>query len=121
MKPKSDLKQAILTTMALLIPVAIFIAAAPIETKNSLKPPEKDQIPVAFLLSDGAVVIDFCGPWEVFQDVYIPGRKDDAFHLYTVAETATPVRTSGGMTIVPDYTLETAPAPTGGVLPAPKG
>jgi len=85
-----------------------------------LTPPAQGSIPVAFLLSDGAVVIDFCGPWEVFQDVYIPGRKDDAFHLYTVAETAKPVRTSGGMTIVPDHTLATAPAPKVVVIPAQK-
>src|ERR1700740_1208354 len=104
MKTRSDLRQAILPTLALLIPVAIFIAAAPTETKNSLKPPDKDQIPVAFLISDGAVVIDFCGPWEVFQDAMVRTRQDVPFRLYTVAETAKRFRTSGGMQIVPDYT-----------------
>jgi len=118
MKTRSDLKQAILTLLALLIPVAIFIAAAPTETKNSLKPPEKDPIPVAFLISDGAVVIDFCGPWEVFQDVNIPSRQDMPFRLYTVAETRKPIRTSGGMQIVPDYTIADAPAPKVIVIPA---
>jgi len=118
MKTRSDLKQAILTLLALLIPVAIFIAAAPTETKNSLKPPEKDPIPVAFLISDGAVVIDFCGPWEVFQDVNIPSRQDMPFRLYTVAETRKPIRTSGGMQIVPDSTIADAPAPKVIVIPA---
>src|SRR3982074_1712903 len=118
MKPQSDLKQALLTTLALLIPVAIFIAATSTETTNSLKPPEKDQIPVAFLISDGAVVIDFCGPWEVFQDAVIPSRQDMPFRLYTVAETKKPIRTSGGMQIVPDYTIEDAPAPKVFVIPA---
>ena len=118
MRTRSDLKQAILTTLALLVPVAIFIAAAPIETKNSLKPPEKEQIPVAFLISDGAVVIDFCGPWEVFQDVMIPSRQDMPFRLYTVAETKKPIRTSGGMQIVPDYTIADAPASKVIVIPA---
>src|SRR6266480_2463104 len=78
---------------------------------TSLKPPEKDQIPVAFFISDGAVVIDFCGPWEVFQDVMIPGRQDMPFRLYTVAETRKTIRTSGGMQIVPDYTIQNAPLP----------
>src|ERR1700682_2628270 len=41
---------------------------------NSLKPPVQGSIPVAFLVSEGAVMIDFSGPWEVFQDVMIPGR-----------------------------------------------
>ena len=93
MKTRSDLKQPLLTLLALLAPVAIFIAAAPTETKNAIKPPEKDQIPVAFLISEGAVVIDFCGPWEVFQDTMVPSRSDMPFRLYTVAETKKPIRT----------------------------
>lgn len=118
MNARSDLKQALLTTLALLVPIAIFIAATPTETTNFLKPPEKDQIPVAFLISDGAVVIDFCGPWEVFQDAVVPSRQDMPFRLYTVAETKKPIRTSGGMQIVPDYTIEDAPAPKVIVIPA---
>jgi len=118
MNTRSDFKQPLLTGLALLVPVAIFIAAAPTETTNSLKPPEKDQIPVAFLISDGAVVIDFCGPWEVFQDAYVPSRKDMPFRLYTVSETKKPIRTSGGMQIVPDYSIADAPAPKVIVIPA---
>src|ERR1041385_3031074 len=79
---------------------ALFATGAPLKTDSrskpsevttetgSLKPPEKGQIPVAFLISDGAVVIDFCGPWEVFHDVTIPGSEEMPFRLYTVAETA---------------------------------
>ena len=85
---------------------------------TSLKPPEKGQIPVAFLISDGAVVIDFCGPWEVFQDVMIPGSEQVPFRLYTVAETRKPIHTSGGMQIVPDYTIQNAPTPKVIVIPA---
>jgi putative intracellular protease/amidase/YHS domain-containing protein len=117
MKTSSNSKQAILTLMALLIPVAIFIAAAPTDT-GLLKPPAKEPIPVAFLISDGAVVIDFCGPWEVFQDVNVPSRTEMPFQLYTVAETRKPIRTSGGMQIVPDYTIADAPAPKVIVIPA---
>lgn len=118
MKTRSDLKQALLTALALLVPVAIFIAAAPTETKNPLTPPGKDPIPVAFLISDNAVVIDFCGPWEVFQDVNVPSRQDVPFRLYTVSETKKPIRTSGGMQIIPDYTIADAPAPKVIVIPA---
>jgi putative intracellular protease/amidase/YHS domain-containing protein len=85
---------------------------------RSLKPPNKGQIPVAFLISDGAVVIDFCGPWEVFQDVMIPGSDEMPFRLYTVAETKKPIRTSGGMQITPDYTIQDAPPPKVIVIPA---
>lgn len=85
---------------------------------NPLKPPAQGSIPVAFLLSDGAVMIDFSGPWEVFQDVNIPGRADAAFSLYTVAATKNPIRASGGMKIAPDYTFANAPAPKILVIPA---
>ena len=85
---------------------------------NPLKPPAEGPIPVAFLVSDGAVVIDFAGPWEVFQDVMIPGHMDMAFQLFTVSESTKPIQASGGMKIVPDYTLQNAPAPKVIVIPA---
>jgi len=85
---------------------------------DSLTPPAQGSIPIGFLLSEGAVMIDFSGPWEVFQDVMIPGRADPPFRLYTVAETTHPIHASGGMTIIPDYNLENAPAPKVIVIPA---
>jgi len=85
---------------------------------NPLKPPAQGSIPVAFLISERAVIIDFCGPWEVFRDVNIPTRQDAPFRLYTVAETTAPIRAGGGMQIIPDYTLANAPAPKVIVIPA---
>src|SRR5256885_7900220 len=85
---------------------------------NSLKPPSSGSIPVAFLISEGAVVIDFCGPWEVFRDVMVPGRQDHPFRLYTVSESTSPIRAGGGMKIIPDYTLKNAPPPKVIVIPA---
>jgi putative intracellular protease/amidase len=114
MKKRSDLKQPFLTVLALLVPVAIFLAAAPSET-NSLKP--QPPIPVAFVISDRAVIIDFCGPWEVFRDVSIPG-SDAPFRLYTVSDKTEPITAGGGMKIVPDYTFANAPAPKVIVIPA---
>ena len=93
----------------------------PAAEPGRLQPPAQGAIPVAFLVSNGAVIIDFCGPWEVFQDVSIPGRMDNPFRLYTVAETTRPIQTSGGMTIVPQYTFATAPAPKVVVIPAQGG
>src|SRR5213595_931515 len=85
---------------------------------NPLKPPAQGSIPVAFVISNGAQVIDFTGPWEVFQDVMVPGRMDHPFHLYTVSESTSPIHASGGMKIVPDYTFENAPPPKVIVIPA---
>jgi putative intracellular protease/amidase/YHS domain-containing protein len=89
------------------------MASAPVP----LSPPS-GSIPVAFLISPGAVVIDFCGPWAVFESVGVEGRAQPTFHLYTVAESRSPVIASSGMKIVPDFTLQTAPPPKVLVIPA---
>ncbi len=88
-----------------------------------LTPPASGTIPVAFVVSPGATVIDFAGPWEVFQDVMVPGRgatMDDShpFHLYTVGPSRDPAQASGGLRIVPDYTFDDAPSPKVIVVPA---
>lgn len=75
-------------------------------------------VPVAFLLSDGAVMIDFAGPWEVFQDATVPGRMQPAFIPYTIAETTAPITVSDGMRVVPQYDFENAPSPKLVVVPA---
>jgi putative intracellular protease/amidase/YHS domain-containing protein len=99
---------------------ALFSArnAEAFEDSKPLPPPANGKIPVAFLLSEGAVVIDFAGPWEVFENVDVPGPKPHPFQLFTVAESKAPIRASGGMKIVPDYTLSTAPHPKIVVIPA---
>ena len=99
---------------------------------SKLTPPADGPIPVAFALSRGATMIDFAGPWEVFQDVMIPAPKASAgqqghaqhrsgFNLYTVSEKTEPIEASAGMKIIPDYTFETAPAPKVVVIPAQAG
>jgi putative intracellular protease/amidase/YHS domain-containing protein len=104
-----------LTALGLLV-LGQFPASA--ADANPLKPPTQGDIPVAFLISEGAVVIDFCGPWEVFRQAMTPGGQDHPFRLYTVAENTKPIHASGGMKIVPDYTLANAPAPKIIVIPA---
>src|SRR5271169_3881391 len=88
--------------------------------ENPLKPLEKGIMPVAFLISDGAVVIDFAGPWEVFQDAMLDDQRMP-FHPYTVSAKAKPIEASGGMKIVPDFTFQNAPVPKVIVIPAPNG
>lgn len=84
------------------------LAVVALSACGDLKPP-KGKIRVAFALTEGATMIDFAGPWEVFQDVHVDG--DMPFRLYTVSTTRDPIRTSGGMTVVPDYTFDNAPEP----------
>jgi hypothetical protein len=69
-----------LAALILCLSDGLSATAAPAEL-NRLNPPAKDQIPVASLISDGAVVIDFTGPWEVFQDVNVPSRQDAPFAI----------------------------------------
>ncbi|HYM61755.1 MAG TPA: DJ-1/PfpI family protein [Thermoanaerobaculia bacterium] len=88
---------------------------------NPIKPPATGSIPVAFLISDGAVIIDFCGPWDVFVNVMVRGRAEHPFRPYTVAETKDPIVAGGGMKIIPDYTFDTAPSPKVLVIPAQNG
>ncbi len=95
----------------------------PSSAATALHAPAHGMIPVAFLISDGAVVIDFAGPWEVFQDVMIPSRGSSMedqmpFELYTVAEKKDAIRASNGLKIVPDYDFADAPAPKVLVIPA---
>jgi putative intracellular protease/amidase/YHS domain-containing protein len=87
---------------------------------SPLKPPASGPIAVAFVISKGAVVIDFAGPWEVFENAAIPGRDmmDSAFEVYAVAETLDPIKASGGMKIVPNHTFRNAPQPKVIVIPA---
>ncbi|HYK34791.1 DJ-1/PfpI family protein [Alloacidobacterium sp.] len=123
MNRRDLLKQSAALSITTAIPFsglhAVQTPNAPMSDMAKLNPPAEGTIPVAFVLSDGAVVIDFCGPWEVFQDVHIPDRKDHMpFHLYTVAETTSPIEASGGMKVLPSYTFETAPAPKVIVIPA---
>jgi putative intracellular protease/amidase/YHS domain-containing protein len=94
--------------------------------KNPLNPPSHGTIPVAFVVSDDTVMIDLAGPWEVFTNVMMPSRgssMDDQmpFRLYTVAETMKPVRMSGGVELLPEYTFANAPAPKVVVIPAQAG
>ena len=86
-------------------------------TTNPLKPPAQGQIPVGFVISEGAVIIDFCGPWEVFRDVMVSGG-DHPFCLYTVSDKTDPIHAGGGMKVVPDYSFANAPAPKVIVIPA---
>jgi transcriptional regulator GlxA family with amidase domain len=102
------------------------VVAAGAKGAGRLTPPAKGRINVAVVISQYATVIDFAGPWEVFQDVHIPSRgtgHDDQmpFQLYTVSEKTEPLRATAGLQLIPDYTFETAPAPRVVVIGAQAG
>jgi DNA-directed RNA polymerase subunit RPC12/RpoP len=61
-----------------------------------------DAPPVAaILIFNGAELIDFAGPWEVFGTA--------GFLVHTVAETMEPLTMVFGQKVIPDYTFENSP------------
>jgi transcriptional regulator GlxA family with amidase domain len=106
--------------------LALASEASAADDRHRFAPLADRPLRVAFLLSEGATLIDFAGPWEVFQDVMVDaagksvtrseqlGEGSTARHpftLFTVAERREPMRVSGGLTVVPDHTFADAPAP----------
>ena len=69
---------------------------------------------VAILLFNGAELIDFAGPWEVFGTA--------GFLVHTVAESKEPLTIVFGQKVIPDYTFDNSPkanillVPGGGVF-----
>jgi putative intracellular protease/amidase len=120
--------------LRLLLALLLFLGSAPItcaaDLSDHLTPPKHGTIKVAFVMSEGATVIDFAGPWEVFENVMLDGKGDDMdasmpFELYTVGPSTAPIHTSGshhpGMTITPDYSFADAPTPDIVVIGAQSG
>ncbi|MDZ4199483.1 MAG: DJ-1/PfpI family protein [Kiritimatiellia bacterium] len=60
---------------------------------------------VGILLFDGVELLDFAGPAEVF----IVAAEGRAFQVLTIAESAGPIRTMGGIEILPSHTVSNAP------------
>lgn len=65
---------------------------------------------VAIFIFDNVEVLDFCGPFEVFS---VTGESSGQrhFNVYTVAEKPGPIRAINGLSVNPDYTLDTCPRP----------
>lgn len=65
---------------------------------------------VAILVFDGAEVLDFAGPFEVFS---VTSELNDHryFQVFVVAEEERPIRAVNGLRIVPDHSFDTSPAP----------
>ncbi|CAM3195949.1 DJ-1/PfpI domain-containing protein [Sphingomonas antarctica] len=89
-----------------------------IAVREPLIAPQGRRIKVAFAINPGVQVIDLAGPWEVFQDTYLPpDAAEPAFELFTVSEAVQPFRGSGGLMIAPDFSTADAPQPDVIVVP----
>ncbi len=122
-----------------ILDLAVFISHAKAPEKvpaltpqvRPLKPPATGKINVAFLISEGADVMDIAGPWEAFSDTMLttkgtPWHESDGddmvmpFNVYTVSDSRKPVD-ANGLTIVPNYSFDNAPKPQIIVIPAQGG
>ncbi|KFF95969.1 AraC family transcriptional regulator [Streptomyces scabiei] len=74
---------------------------------------------VLVVLFDGVQSLDVTGPMEVFAgaEQHTPGT----YRISTASLDGTPVRTSSGLTLVPDHTLAGAPAPHTLLVPGGQG
>lgn len=75
---------------------------------------------VAIMIFDDVEVLDFCGPFEVFA-VSRDATGESLFNVYTVAEHDAPVIARNGLSINPNYTLETCPKPDILLIPGGRG
>lgn len=67
---------------------------------------------VGILLFPDVEILDFAGPLEVFSSASASGELGGSKRLcnvFTMAETADPIRCNNPLTVVPDYTLESCP------------
>lgn len=89
--------------------------------RAKLHPPANGSIPVAVLISSGVNVIDFSGPWGVFESVSLPGAEAPPFRLFTVAENMDVVISGSGLKLMPHYTFANVPETKVVVIPAQRG
>jgi transcriptional regulator GlxA family with amidase domain len=101
---------ATLSTMTVSAVAASNTAAPPLSVKKNR------QLVAAFVIGEGANVLDAAGSWEVFQDTMPADWSTMAFDLYTVADSPAPLRATGGFTIVPTYSFAQGRAPQPNVI-----
>jgi transcriptional regulator GlxA family with amidase domain len=80
---------------------------------------------VGILIFDRVEVLDFCGPYEVFNAARVDEarRREEPspFEVVVVAEQAGPVVVNGGMRVLPDFTLADCPPLDILVVPGGRG
>jgi transcriptional regulator GlxA family with amidase domain len=104
-------RDALLAAVAMTAAAASpFSASAQVEADapaRPLTPPKSGPVNVAVVVGEQSTVIDFAGPWEVFQDVQI----GNGFNLFMVSDKIKTLNATGNMQIVPQFDFNSAPQP----------
>lgn len=111
-------RQAILAAAASFAGAALAGAAkstAIAAPTHKLALPNNGVVQVAVVVGKGATVIDFAGPWEVFQDA-MSQSPTMGFELFMVSDRRETVAATAGMQIVPLYTYGDAKMPQPNVI-----
>lgn len=66
-------------------------------------------INVGIYIYDHAEVLDFSGPFEVFSTAHRLAGDPGLFNVFLVAESLSPVQARGGYSVMPHYSVQTAP------------
>ena len=74
----------------------------------------------AILIFDDVEVLDFAGPFEVFNVANIISNGN-AFNVHTAAENENEVIARNGLKIIPDYSLQNCPQPDILIVPGGEG
>lgn len=87
---------------------------------NSSRQPSRPIQQIAIFLFDDVEVLDFAGPFEVF-NVASEVVEPKPWTVYTVALTADPIKARGGLTILPHYSVANCPPPDMLLIPGGVG
>ena len=102
--------------------IILFVVVTGLATAQSAAPEAptapRPRLKVAFVVSERFNIMDFAGPWEVFNVARLPiaGKERNdwprLFEIYTVSDATAPIQTGGNQaTLVPSYTFANAPKP----------
>jgi transcriptional regulator GlxA family with amidase domain len=110
----------VLTTLVVVTAVGTSAAEESTPATKDIEAVYKNPIVIEFVVTDGADMIDFAGPAEVFNYVRLPGHPNDSPYIeYIVSDKMDPVKLLGGsfdpakqqtgFVMTPNYTFDTAP------------
>lgn len=108
-----------MNTVSLLAVAGAFLAGSVATTRAAEKARTTYTRNVAIVVWEGAEVLDWAGPSEVFESAGGIGQNGDerAFNVYTVSKTTDPIVSQRFVKVVPEYSIADVPRPDIIVLP----
>lgn len=101
----------------LIISMVLLMAESAMAQGNAAKSPYTKK--VAVVVYEGVEILDFAGPSEVFVAAgsFASNKGEQAFKVYTVAQSKEPIISQRFLKVLPEFTIENAPQPDIIVIP----